>query len=455
MRFIPRKRISELEALDSASVNTYVVGIDGGVTYKIGINEITDIISGNITGSNGTSGTSGVNGTSGTSAVGINGTDGTSGTNGTSGTTGTSGTSAVGSSGTDGTSGTSGANGTSGTTGIAGTSGTSGFSINSASFATTGSNQFNGNQIITGSLNVSGTITANEYHTTIISSSVLYTSGSTKFGDTWDDEHEFTGSVKIAGNQTILGFVTASSYLGDGRYLTNLPATTNWNYNQEYSIKKTEQLTFSGDYIVEDTYLVIEGGQSASIGEWGEDIFTNGPTGSITRNSNNQYTIIGPSGDTNGSNGLQIKRLFDADTTMSVSYVWNGTDVGEDRPYYDVSTWEPTEPTTTSRLQDTNAVSESGTWTINVPSGSWVAIGVWTDFIDATSGSLQITLPYIQNEDIVQYSPNKYFKKEGTIFIGGNLLVKDSYIQNDGTISVAGEVILIGNSQIEGTGIII
>jgi hypothetical protein len=264
-----------------------------------------------------------------------------------------------------------------------------------------------------------------------------------------------TGSNTFVDNQTILGFVTASSYLGNGRYLDNLPATTNWNYNQEYTIKKTEQLTFSGDYMLENTYLYIEGGQSASIGEWGYDIFTNGPTGSITRNSNNQYTLIGPSGDTNGSNGVQIKRLFDTDTTMSVSYVWNGTDVGEDRPYYDVGIYEPTEPNNASRLQDTNAVSESGTWTINVPSGSWVAIGVWTDFIDATSGSLQITLPYIPNEDISQYSSNKYFKKEGSIFIGGNLLVKDSTIVNNGKISVGGEVILIGNSEITGTGTII
>jgi len=37
-----------------------------------------------------------------------------------------------------------------------GTSGTSGVSIDSSSFTTTGSNQFNGNQTITGSLNISG-----------------------------------------------------------------------------------------------------------------------------------------------------------------------------------------------------------------------------------------------------------------------------------------------------------
>ena len=326
-------------------------------------------------------------------------------------------------------------------------------------FATTGSNSFSGSQLISGSLIPAvgvGTFTSSFSlgSPTNAWKDIYVSHGSIIFVDA---ETQATASFKIVANQEIqyTNGITASYFDGDGSRLKNLPAITNWNKGKEYILRETEQLTFSGDYILEDSYLLIEGGVTASIGEWGYDIFTNGPTGSITRNSNNQYTIIGPSGDTNGGNGLHVKRLFDTETTMSVYYTWSGDGTGNDRPYYDVSTYEPLEPTTTSRLQDTNAVSESGTWTINVPSGSWVAIGVWTDFIDATSGSLQITLPYIQNEDISQYSPNKYFKKEGTIFIGGNLLVKDSTIVNNGKISVGGEVILIGNSEITGTGTII
>ena len=47
---------------------------------------------------------------------------------------------------------------TAGVAGGSGTSGTSGFSINSSSYATTGSNIFVGNQTITGSLNVTGSV---------------------------------------------------------------------------------------------------------------------------------------------------------------------------------------------------------------------------------------------------------------------------------------------------------
>lgn len=52
---------------------------------------------------------------------------------------------------------------------------------------------------LTGDLTVTGTITAQEFHTELVSSSILYESGSTKFGDTTDDNHEFTGSVAING----------------------------------------------------------------------------------------------------------------------------------------------------------------------------------------------------------------------------------------------------------------
>jgi hypothetical protein len=46
------------------------------------------------------------------------------------------------------------------------------------------------------------TITADELQITETTRSVLYESGSTKFGDTLDDTHQFTGSVFITGSTT-------------------------------------------------------------------------------------------------------------------------------------------------------------------------------------------------------------------------------------------------------------
>jgi len=62
---------------------------------------------------------------------------------------------------------------------------------------------------------VQGRITAEEFHTEFVSASVIYRSGSTKFGDTSDDIHSFTGSVFVVGP------ISASSLTGSLSY-TNL-----------------------------------------------------------------------------------------------------------------------------------------------------------------------------------------------------------------------------------------
>ena len=79
------------------------------------------------------------------------------------------------------------------------------------SYATTGSNSFVGTQQLTGSLGVSGDVTvlgsinARQFNIGIISSSILYQSGSNKFGDTSDDVHQFTGSVQVTGSLYVNG----------------------------------------------------------------------------------------------------------------------------------------------------------------------------------------------------------------------------------------------------------
>ena len=71
--------------------------------------------------------------------------------------------------------------------------------------ATTGSNTFIGNQTVqgnvttTGNLIVQGKLTAQEVHTEITSASIIFESGSTIFGNSGDDTHQFTGVVSING----------------------------------------------------------------------------------------------------------------------------------------------------------------------------------------------------------------------------------------------------------------
>jgi hypothetical protein len=60
-----------------------------------------------------------------------------------------------------------------------------------------------GSTYIQGDLRVDGTASISHFHTLFETSSVIYNSGSTKFGDTLDDLHEITGSVEITGSLSI------------------------------------------------------------------------------------------------------------------------------------------------------------------------------------------------------------------------------------------------------------
>jgi hypothetical protein len=53
---------------------------------------------------------------------------------------------------------------------------------------------------MSGNFHLNGTASIDYIVASYESSSIIYSSGSTKFGDTLDDTHEFTGSVTITGS---------------------------------------------------------------------------------------------------------------------------------------------------------------------------------------------------------------------------------------------------------------
>ena len=70
----------------------------------------------------------------------------------------------------------------------------------SGSLGVTGSWDITEDMTIFGNAVVHGTLTARQFHTEFVTSSIIFASGSTRFGDTLDDIHQFTGSVKISGS---------------------------------------------------------------------------------------------------------------------------------------------------------------------------------------------------------------------------------------------------------------
>ena len=109
--------------------------------------------------------------------------------------------------------------------------------IDALRVGTTSTDPGDGHAYIEGNLTVAGTLTSQEFHTEVTSGSILFTSGSTIFGDSIDDTHEITGSTTISGSLTVqsnvsgsavstgsFGRVEASTFSGDGSALTGVTA---------------------------------------------------------------------------------------------------------------------------------------------------------------------------------------------------------------------------------------
>ena len=62
-----------------------------------------------------------------------------------------------------------------------------------------------GSALVTSDLTILGAVNARQFNISVISSSVLFESGSSRFGNTLDDTHDFTGSVQVTGSLYVNG----------------------------------------------------------------------------------------------------------------------------------------------------------------------------------------------------------------------------------------------------------
>ena len=123
----------------------------------------------------------------------------------------------------------------------------------------TGSVTTTGNFTVNGNATIAGTLTAQEFHTEFVSASIIYSSGSTKFGDTQDDTHHFTGSLLMTGslalnassnmveisNDTSLADSSATSLVTENAVKTYVDdnTTTQQAYLRKQYFKTTSSIT--------------------------------------------------------------------------------------------------------------------------------------------------------------------------------------------------------------------
>jgi len=117
-----------------------------------------------------------------------------------------------------------------------------------------------GDATIDGDLVVTGTVTAQEMRTEFNNSSVVFESGSTKFGDTSDDKHSFTGSLELQGSLSSSADVTIADWGSiSGSLASNLKYSTDTSASLASDITANSaslaERIQSGSDSVQATYL--------------------------------------------------------------------------------------------------------------------------------------------------------------------------------------------------------
>lgn len=185
-----------------------------------------------------------------------------------------------------------------------------------------GNNTFGGqttllNGVVNGNLVVKGDLTANQY---IISSSVShitssFSSGSTIFGDSLDDTHQFTGSVSINGNLSVPSFTGSLSFTN----LTDLPtlvsASSQITYGNISSIPNgivsgSSQVSFNG---IVDKPTLVSGSSQISYPQ-----LSNIPNGIISSSAQID-ALFNIDGLVSGSSQISFNGITDKPTLVSSS----------------------------------------------------------------------------------------------------------------------------------------
>jgi NDP-sugar pyrophosphorylase family protein len=244
-------------------------------------------------------------------------------------------------------------------------------------------------------VNVLGMITAQQFNVTYVSSSVMYQSGSNKFGDSSDDKHEFTGSVNINGN--FVHNATTASFAGLVGIRRTTPEFT-LDVDGDIALNRFNKLQFTGG-------TVGDRARSYLAGNGNNDILVYGPSNNLIATFAH-YTNLGIrtlAPDTtlhiSGSDGIKIQAGGNGDTPgLSIinytnQFVWAKFGAGlqgNGKGFATISNWDG------SGLNEKVRVSGDGDLTIT-DGNLVVANGKGIDF-SATSNSSGTTTSELLND---------------------------------------------------------
>jgi len=154
-----------------------------------------------------------------------------------------------------------------------------------------GSYELVGNQNITGSLYMSGnlylkgTASIDYLVSSYESSSIIFSSGSTKFGDSLDDTHQFTGSITSTGS--FFGMAVSGNFTGSGVGLYDIPSASNANRAKSASIA---DLASTASHALASSNLNITSEESSAAGHY--LLFAQSNTGEAAVKTDSSLTYV-------------------------------------------------------------------------------------------------------------------------------------------------------------------
>lgn len=273
---------------------------------------------------------------------------------------------------------------------------------------------------LTGDLTVTGKVTAQEFHTEYVSSSIVFQSGSTKFGDTSDDVHQFTGSLTVTEN---VGIGTSSpntmleilypSYIGKdtSQGLLRLVGQSN-NENAGDQLSAGTAIEFYNKWSGGDAYSV------ARIAGRGSQSYDGGLQFDVAQN-----TAPGQSNFVNAITILKTANVGIGTTSPSDKLHVNGGSIVVSGTTYPSITFSPISGTNfgiTNRYTDNRlSIDAIGTGEIvNFLSNGKVGIGTTTlgDYtLSINRNSSGVAVMGIKNSSATGYSGAHIFNDTGTV----------------------------------------
>ena len=152
-----------------------------------------------------------------------------------------------------------------------------------------GSASVSGSMRISGTFEVLGTASISHLITTYESSSIIYASGSTKFGDDTSDTHQRTGSMTISGSlfSTNISGTFSGSYKGDASGLTGT-VTSSFAESASFATSGTYALSFSEATTATNVFVLPKNTDSSTHFV----LFSQGVSGSFRANSDSGLSYV-------------------------------------------------------------------------------------------------------------------------------------------------------------------